>query len=77
MKIEKDGNMYCVEADNFVDLAESKDYFFITEEEFVRFKQSELKAFVMGLVDVFSAESQEERLIAKKIFDFYKGFKQE
>jgi len=37
MKIEKDGNMYCVKADNFVDLQESSDYFFIDEAEYQAF----------------------------------------
>lgn len=71
MKIEKDGDMYCVKADNFVNLAESKDYFFITEEELSRFRQSELKAFVKGLVDSFPLGD----VVVKKIFTFYKQFK--
>lgn len=37
MTIAKDGNMYLVKADNFVDLQESKDYFFIDEEEYKKF----------------------------------------
>lgn len=37
MTIEKDGNMYCVKADNFVNLQESNDYFFIDEEEYQKF----------------------------------------
>ena len=34
MKIIKDGDAYLVAADNFVDLQESSDYFFIGEEEY-------------------------------------------
>jgi hypothetical protein len=37
MKIIKDGDKYLVRADNFVDLQESKDYFFIGEEEYREF----------------------------------------
>ena len=53
MKIEKDGDMYCVKADRFIDVQESNGFFFISEEELGRFRQSELKAFVKGLVDSF------------------------
>ena len=37
MKIVKDGNAYCVMADNFVNLQESSDYFFIDEEEYCKY----------------------------------------
>ena len=43
MKIEKDGNKYCVKADNFVDLQESNDYFFIDEKEYQAFVQELIK----------------------------------
>ena len=37
MKIIKDGTAYCVQADNFKNLQESKDYFFIEEKEYQDF----------------------------------------
>jgi len=40
MKIIKDGSAYLVAKDSFVDLQESKDYFFIKEEEYVEFIKS-------------------------------------
>jgi len=40
MKIEKDGNMYCVHSDSFTNLQESGDYFFISEAEYLRFIKS-------------------------------------
>ncbi len=37
MKIVKDGNAYLIAADNFVDLQQSRDYFYIEEEEYKAF----------------------------------------
>jgi len=34
MRIQKDGDSYIVKADNFVNLQESKDYFYIDLEEY-------------------------------------------
>ena len=34
MKIQKDGDSYIVKAKNFVDLQESKDYFYIDADEY-------------------------------------------
>ena len=41
MKIEKDGDMYCVHSDNFTNLQESDEYFFITEKEYFAFINGE------------------------------------
>ena len=38
MNIVRDGNAYCVRADNFVNLQESTDYFFIDEDEYQKYK---------------------------------------
>ena len=62
--------MYCVKADRFIDVQESNGFFFISEEEFGRFRQSELKAFVEGLVDSFPLGD----VVVKKIFGFYEQF---
>jgi len=37
MKIIKDGSAYCVQANNFKNLQESKDYFFIEKNEYQDF----------------------------------------
>ena len=37
MKIVKDGDMYCVQKGNFVNLQESKEYFFIGKGEYHKF----------------------------------------
>ncbi|MCK4349161.1 MAG: hypothetical protein KAW47_11155 [Thermoplasmatales archaeon] len=39
MKIEKDGDMYCVSSDKFTNLQESDEYFFISEKEYLKFKE--------------------------------------
>lgn len=44
MKIIKDGDKYLVAADNFINLQESSDYFFIEEKEYQRF----IKSFKQG-----------------------------
>jgi len=43
MKIEKDGNMYCVHPDRFVNLQESTEYFFIDEDEYQSFLEKPTK----------------------------------
>lgn len=50
MKIEKDGSMYCVKADNFVDLQKSEDYFFIDKTEWRDFLGRMRKGFVSDLI---------------------------
>jgi hypothetical protein len=63
MKIQKDGNQYCVKADNFINLQESKDYFFISEKEYREFENKynhiyndtqQLKQILMMNKDAFS-----------------------
>ena len=43
MKIEKDGNLYCVHPDRFVNLQESTEYFFIDEDEYQSFLEKPTK----------------------------------
>lgn len=40
MKIEKDGNMYCVHSDAFTNLQDSNEYFFINKKEYTKFIMS-------------------------------------
>lgn len=60
MKIEKDGNMYCVTPDSHINLQESSEYFFVDEAEY--------QAFISQLREEAKAEAERE------IFD--RGFVQ-
>ena len=51
MKIEKDGNQYCVKADNFINLQKSNDYFFISEEEYKNFISQSNQEIVKEILD--------------------------
>lgn len=72
MKIAKDGDAYLVHADNFVNLQESEDYFFVDIAEVAEFEETLKREGIQAAIHVFEteyAEAQSEGLDQNGCYD--------
>ena len=73
MKIEKDGESYIVKADNFMNLQESKDYFFIEEKEYQELNNS--LSLVLDFVERWNKQDREPEVAeaSRKLEKYLEG----